>query len=140
MICPACNAEFRRGTVFCPRCYVALIDGAAEADEIVEKAYPGSSLVHLWRGEDPALHASLLEALADAGIPSYEQPLGGGPSARPIDQLLDHSHARFGFEVAVLSSHLAKAEMNFLKLLKETPPDIERPPYYPSSPGEAKLE
>src|SRR2546425_13359490 len=128
MICPACNAEFRRGTVFCPRCHVALIDGAAEADEIVEKAYPGSSLVHLWRGEDPALHASLLEALADAGIPSYEQPLGGGPSARPIDQLLDHSHARFGFEVAVLSLHLAQGGMIFQKILNQTAPGQARPP------------
>jgi hypothetical protein len=95
-----------------------------EADEIVEKAYPGSALVQLWRGEDAALHASILEALAEANIPFYEQPLGSGPSARPIDKLLDHAHPRFGFEVAVLSSNLAEAEVILEKLLNEGPMDM----------------
>jgi len=103
---------------------VTLVDDLAEADVVVEKAYPGSALVHLWRGEDAALHASLLTALEEAGIPFYEQPLGTGPSARPIDQLLDHAHPRFGFEVAVLSSHLAEAEMILEKLLNEGPVDM----------------
>jgi len=124
MRCPACNSEFPHGAVFCSRCHVTLVSDLAEADEAVEKAYPGSALVHLWRGEDAALHASLLEALEEAGIPFYEQPLGSGPSARPIDQLLDHMHPRFGFEVAVLSSHLAEAERILEKLLKESPVDM----------------
>src|SRR5260370_2079572 len=96
----------------------------AEADEIVEKAYPGSALVQLWRGEDAAIHAAILEALAEANLPFYEQPLGSGPSARPIDSLLDHAHPRFGFEVAVLSSNLAEAEMILEKLLTEGPVDM----------------
>src|SRR6266481_6499517 len=124
MICPACNTEFPHGTVFCSRCHVTLVTDVAEADEMVEKAYPGSALVQLWRGEDAALHASILEALAEANIPFYEQPLGSGPSARPIDQLLDHTHPRFGFEVAVLSSNLAEAEVILEKLLKEEPVDM----------------
>ncbi len=124
MICPACNTEFPHGTVFCRRCHVTLVADLAEADELVEKAYPGSALVQLWRGEDAALHASILEALAEANIPFYEQPLGSGPSARPIDQLLDHAHPRFGFEIAVLSSNLAEAGVILEKLLKEGPVDM----------------
>lgn len=124
MICPACNTEFPHGTVFCGRCHATLVADLVEADEIVEKAYPGSALVQLWRGEDAALHASLLEALAEANIPFYEQPLGSGPSARPIDALLDHAHPRFGFEVAVLSSNLAEAEIILERLLKEGPVDM----------------
>ncbi len=91
---------------------------------MVEKAYPGSALVQLWRGEDAALHASILEALAEANIPFYEHPLGSGPSARPIDQLLEHALPRFGFEVAVLSSNLAEAEVILERLLKEGPVDM----------------
>ncbi len=124
MVCPACNQEFPHGTVFCNRCHVTLVADLIEADELIEKAYPGSALVQLWRGEDAALHASILEALAEAGIPFYEQPLGSGPSARPIDALLDHAHPRFGFEVAVLSSHLAEAEAILERLLKEGPVDM----------------
>ena len=124
MVCPSCNAKFPHGTVFCSHCHVTLINDLAEADEVVEKAYAGSALVHLWRSEDAALHASLLEALAEAGISFYEQPLGTGPSARPIDRLLDHAHPRFGFEVAVLSSHLAEAEIILERLLYEKPVDM----------------
>jgi len=124
VICPACNTEFPHGAVFCSRCHVTLVDDLAEADAIVEKAYPGSALVHLWRGEDAALHASLVAALEEARIPFYEQPMGSGPSARPIDQLLDHAHPRFGFEVAVLSSNLAEAEVILEKLLNEGPVDM----------------
>src|SRR5215469_6143156 len=124
MVCPSCNAKFPHGTVFCLRCHVTLVSDLDEADEVVEKAYPGSALVHLWRGEDAALHASLLEALKEASIPFYEQPLGTGPSALPIDRLLEHAHPRFGFEVAVLSSHLAEAEIILERLLKEGPVDM----------------
>jgi hypothetical protein len=124
MVCPACNREFPHGTVFCSRCHVTLIADLSEADEIVEKVYPGSALVQLWRGEDAALHSSLFEALAEAAIPFYEQPLGSGPSARPIAELLDHAHPRFGFEVAVLSSNLAEAEVILEKLLNEGPVDM----------------
>jgi len=124
MVCPSCNAKFPHGTVFCSRCHVTLVSDLDEADETVERAYPGSALVHLWRGEDAALHASLLEALKEASIPFYEQPLGTGPSALPIDRLLEHAHPRFGFEVAVLSSHLAEAEIILERLLKEGPVDM----------------
>jgi hypothetical protein len=124
MMCPECNTEFPHGAVFCSRCHITLVADLVEADEIVEKAYPGSALVHLWRGEDAALHASILEALAEANIPFYEQPIGSGPSARPIDALLDHAHPRFGFEVAVLSSNLAEAEMILEKTLNEGPVDM----------------
>jgi hypothetical protein len=124
MICPACNTEFPHGTVFCGRCHVTLVTDLLEADNSVEKAYPGSALVQLWRGEDAVLHASILEALAEAHLPFYQQPIGSGPSARPIDALLDHAHPRFGFEVAVLSSNLAEAEVILERLLHEGPIDM----------------
>lgn len=124
MFCPSCKAQYPHGTVFCSCCHVTLIRDLSDADEVVEKAYPGSALVHLWRGEDAALHASLLEALTEAGISFYEQPLGTGPSARPVDRLLEHAHPRFGFEVAVLSSNLAEAEIILEKLLNEGSVDM----------------
>src|SRR5260370_14361577 len=97
MICPACNTEFPHGTVFCSRCHVTLVADLVEAGEIVEKAYPGSALVHLWRGEDAALHAAILEALAEANIPFYEQPLVCGPAALPIAHFLVHATPRSAF-------------------------------------------
>ena len=113
--------------MFCSRCHTTLVEGLTEADVAVEKAYPGSSLVHLWSGENPVLHAALLEGLEKARIPFYEQPLGTGPSARPIEELRHHtpSQPRFGFEVGVLSCDLATAETILEKLLNEKPVDME---------------
>ena len=127
MVCPTCRKEFPRGTVFCSRCHTTLVEGLAEADEQVERAYPGSSLVQLWAGEDAVIHASLLESLEKAGIPFYEQPLGTGPSAGPVGELRHHvpEQPRFGFEVAVLSSNLALAETVLEAVLKQTPVDME---------------
>src|SRR5260370_3109036 len=124
MVCPACNSEFPHGTVFCSRCHVTLVADEAEADKLVEKAYPGSALVHLWRGEDAALHASLLEAPAEANIQYYEKPLGSGPSARPIDALLHHARPRFAFDVVVLSCQIAESAGILDSLLKEGPVDM----------------
>jgi hypothetical protein len=138
MLCPSCNAKFPHGTVFCSRCHATLVDDLSEADEVIERAYPGSALVHLWRGEDAALHASLLAALTEAGISFYEHPLGSGPSARPIDHLLDHSHPRFGFEVAVLSSNLAAAEIILERLLHEEPVDMALAEKEASEPAKRK--
>jgi hypothetical protein len=140
MICPLCKTEFPHGTVFCSRCHATLVDGLAEADEIVEKAYPGSALVKLWAGEDASVHDLLLEALERAGIPFYEQPLGSGPSSRPVDRLLDHSHPRFGFEVAVLSSNLAAAQTILESLLNQERVDMELSASDSPAPMAAKLK
>jgi hypothetical protein len=101
----------------------------AEADELVEKACPGSSLVQLWAGEDPVIHASLLEGLEKAGIPFCEQSLGTGPSAGPVEELRHHtpSMPRFGFEVSVLSSTLAASEKVLETVLNQTPVNMEFP-------------
>jgi hypothetical protein len=128
MICPACKKGFPHGTVFCSHCHTTLVEGLAEADEIVEKAYPGSSLVHLWTGENPVLHGALLEALEKAGIPFYEQPLGTGPMPGTVIKDLRHHSPeppRFGFEVAVLSSNLAAAETILESVQNQTPVDME---------------
>lgn len=127
MLCPICKKEFPRGTVFCSRCHTTLIEDLAEADELVEKAYPGSALVHLWSGEDATVHTALLERLEKAGIPFYEQALGIGPSARPVEALRHHtpSQPRFGFEVAVLSSNLAAAEAILEAVRNQAPVDME---------------
>lgn len=140
MICPLCKKEFPHGTVFCSRCHTTLLQDLAEADEAVEKAYPGSALVHLWAGENPVIHAALLEQLEKAGIAFYEQPLGTGPSARPVEELRHHtlSQPRFGFEVGVLSSNLAAAAEILERLLKEKPVDLELSVDESQAPGEAK--
>jgi hypothetical protein len=140
MVCPSCNAEFPHGTVFCPRCHVTLLRDLAEADDTAEKAYPGSALVHLWRGADAARHASLLAALKQTGIIFYAQPLGSGPSARPIDRLLEHAHPRFGFGVAVLSSNLAEAEIILERLLREDPVDMALAAHMPASRQRSRAE
>lgn len=140
MICPSCKKEFPHGTVFCSRCHATLVESLAEADEAVEKAYPGSALVHLWAGENAVLHGALLEQLEKAGIAFYEQPLGIGPSARPVEELRHHtpSQPRFGFEVGVLSSNLAAAEEILEALLKEKPVDMELRADESRAPAEAK--
>lgn len=140
MICPSCKKEFPHGTVSCSRCHTTLLQDLADADEAVEKAYPGSALVHLWAGENPVIHAALLEQLEKAGIAFYEQPLGIGPSARPVEELRHHtpSQPRFGFEVGVLSSNLAAAEEILETLLKEKPVDMELRADESRAPGEPK--
>lgn len=142
MICPACKAEFPHGTVFCSRCHATLVEGLAEADELVEKAYPGSALVQLWAGEDAAVHTVLLEALEKAGIPFREQPLGIGPSPGPVQGLRHHSPAppRFGFEVAVLSSNLAAAEAILESVLNLGPVDMALPANDSPSASAAKVK
>ena len=129
MFCPTCKKEFPHGTVFCSRCHATLVEGLAEADELVEKAYPGSALVQLWAGEDAVVHTLLLEGLKKADIPFYEQPFGTGPSAGPVEELRHHapSAPRFGFEVAVLSSTLAAAESVLETVLNQKPVDMELP-------------
>ena len=86
---------------------------------------PQGSLVMLWAGEDPALHSSLIEELESAGIPFVDKPTGGDEVAPTADTLPIDWKARFGFEVAVLSSNLAAAEKILEELLNEEPVDME---------------
>src|SRR5258705_10674327 len=63
------------------------VDSACEKGEGVMSSKPiqQGSLVLLWAGEDPAVHAPLLEELGVAGIPFFDKNLGGderGPTAR----------------------------------------------------------
>jgi len=74
------------------------------------KPIPQGSLVLLWAGEDPAVHAALLEELEAEEIPFSDKSLGGdevAPTAHPLP--IDWK-PRFGFEVAVLSTDLAAAQ------------------------------
>jgi hypothetical protein len=86
-----------------------------------------SSFVTLWAGEDPILHTSLLEELRHAEIPFIDKPIGRdavGPSPDPLP--IDWK-ARFGFEVAVSSRHIAAAEKILDKLLDQEPVDVALP-------------
>ena len=92
-------------------------------------AIPGlrGSLILLWAGEDPAVHAALLEALNAAGIPCKDMALGDDGTVLAADPLPIEWKPRFGFEVAVLSSDLTAAQQILEKLLAEEPQDLEIP-------------
>ena len=85
------------------------------------------SLVLLWAGEDPAMHAALLEELEVAEIPFSNKSLGDDEVAPTADPLPIDWKPRFGFEVAVLSTDLAAAQEVLEKLLEEEPADLEIP-------------
>ena len=85
------------------------------------------SFITLWAGEDPALHASLLEELRDAEIPFMDRPIGRDEVAPTSDPLPIDWKPRFGFEVAVASADFAAAERILDKLLDEEPVDLELP-------------
>jgi hypothetical protein len=94
---------------------------------MASKAIPQGSLVLLWAGEDPAVHAALLEELGVAEIPFSDKSLGDDEVAPTADPLPIDWKPRFGFEVAVLSSNLAAAQEVLEKLLEEEPADLEIP-------------
>jgi hypothetical protein len=85
------------------------------------------SLVLLWAGENPAVHAALLEELQAADIPFSNKSLGDDEVAPTADPLPIDWKPRFGFEVAVLSTDLGAAKEVLEKLLDEEPADVEIP-------------
>src|SRR5690349_6997004 len=91
------------------------------------KPLPQGSLVLLWAGENPAVHAALLEELEAVGIPFFDKTLGDDEVAPTADPLPIDWKPRFGFEVAVLSTDLAAAKELLEKLLEEEPTDLEIP-------------
>jgi hypothetical protein len=94
-------------------------------------AYPlredQGSIVLLWRGEDPALHVTLLEQLESTGIPFADKSLGDDQAPPPVDPLPIDWQPRFGFEVSVLSSDFPAAQAILEKLLNQEPADLEIP-------------
>lgn len=91
------------------------------------KPFLQGSLVVLWAGEDPAMHAALLEELEAAEIPFSDKSFGDDEVAPTADPLPIDWKPRFGFEVAVLSPDLSAAQEILEKLLEEEPADIEIP-------------
>src|SRR6266436_4066591 len=91
------------------------------------KPIPQGSLVLLWAGENPAVHATLREELQAADIPFSDKSLGDDEVAPTADPLPIDWKPRFGFEVAVLSTDLAAAQEVLEKLLDEEPADVEIP-------------
>jgi hypothetical protein len=97
------------------------------------------SVVLVWAGEDPALHATLLEQLESAGIRYSDKVLGDDEVAPTADPLPIDWKPRFGFEVAVLSSDLGTARAILEKLLDEEPADLEIPAQDEAPSAEAPL-
>jgi hypothetical protein len=91
------------------------------------KAISQGSFILLWAGEDPDLHANLLEELQAADIPCSDKTLGDDEVAPTADPLPIDWKPRFGFEVAVRSSDLPAAQEILEKLLGEEPADLEIP-------------
>jgi hypothetical protein len=89
---------------------------------------PDSSFVILWAGENPVLHAALLEQLDLAGIPCVDEPIGEDEAAPTADPLPIDWKPRFGFQVAVHSTDFAKAQAILDPLLElELEPLVELP-------------
>src|SRR6266436_8317345 len=91
------------------------------------KPIPQGSLVLLWAGENPAVHATLREELQAADIPFSDKSLGDDDVAPTADPLPIDWKPRFGFEVAVLSVDFAAARAILETLLDEEPADLEIP-------------
>ena len=82
----------------------------------------------LWAGENPVLHTALLEQLDLAGIPYVDKPIGEDEAAPTADPLPIDWKPRFGFQVAVRSTDLAKAQAILDPLLElELQPLAELP-------------
>src|SRR5882724_9033501 len=74
MFCPSCKAEFRRGITRCRDCDIELVEDVPKAPS--EDSSSEGNLVLLWSGDDLALHALVLEALAAAAVPFCDGPIG----------------------------------------------------------------
>lgn len=129
MFCPQCRVEYRPGFTHCTDCDVDLVPVLPRAEEPVSKtpANASGSLQTLWEGEDLALFENLLDALEGAGIRYFDQPFGIYPGVRRRDPFPVQPLARFGYQVAVLSSDLQRAREILGKLLDEEPEDVELP-------------
>jgi len=89
---------------------------------------PESSFVILWAGENPVLHTALLEQLDLAEIPYVDKPIGEDEAAPTADPLPIDWKPRFGFQVAVHSTDLARAQAILDPLLElELQPLAELP-------------
>jgi hypothetical protein len=103
------------------------VDDLPRAQKPPSEALPSGSLQILWEGEDLALYENLLDALEVAGIRYFDQPLGIYPGVRRRDPFPVQPLARFGYQVAVLSSELLRARQILGKLLDEEPQNSELP-------------
>jgi hypothetical protein len=90
-------------------------------------ARPQESLIVLWAGEDPAVHATLLESLDAVGIPCKDMILGDDEVAPTADPLPVEAKPRFGFEVAVPSGDVTAARQILERILDQEPADLEIP-------------
>lgn len=127
MFCPQCRVEYRPGFTRCSDCDVPLVPSLPQSKDSGSEALPTRSLQILWEGEDLALFENLLDALEGAGVRYFDQPLGIYPGVRRTDPFPIQPVARFGYQVAVLSSDLGRAREILGKLLDEEPLDMELP-------------
>lgn len=121
---------------------IEALDSFESWEELMASATgPQGSLIMLWAGEDPALHAALVEELEEAGILYIDRPTGDDQIAPPADILPIDWKAQFGFEVAVPSSSLGRRRRFLKSCWKKSrwiwsfrrktmpPPQRERRPY-----------
>lgn len=90
-------------------------------------ARPQESLIVLWAGEDPAVHAKLLESFNAVGIPYKDLSLGDDEVAPTAEPLPIDPKPRFGFEIAVPSGDITAARQILEKILDQEPEDLEIP-------------
>src|SRR5579885_286327 len=68
------------------------------------------SFIAVWAGENPVVHAALLDRLDAAGIRYIDQPITEDPAIAGPDLLPIAPKPRFGFEIAVLTKDVTDAK------------------------------
>jgi len=129
MFCPQCKSEYREGFYRCTDCNIDLVSQLREP-AIREQLKDGSS-VALWRGQDPVVYTSLLNALREAQIPFHERvtrdPRGLYSSLYP--PYLEGP----GFELLVFDADLERAQavldsmLEALERSADSPRETESP-------------
>ena len=106
MFCPVCKAEYRRGFTRCADCDVELVHELPAAAIVPHlAAAPGDPeedpFCSFWTGDDPRIHAELIELLEKEGIPQK--------TVRRADHLF-HISSYPAFQIGIPFSMFERAE------------------------------
>lgn len=130
MFCPQCKAEYREGFYRCADCNIDLVSHLEEPAAHAQLSRDESS-VAFWRGQDPVVYTSLLNALREAQIPFHERAVRDpeGLYSSPFPAYLGGP----GFEVLVFVPDLERAQavlesvLDALEKSADSPPERESP-------------
>jgi hypothetical protein len=124
MFCPQCKAEYREGFYRCADCNIDLV---SYLEESAARAQPSRDepSVALWRGQDPVVYTSLLNALREAQVPFHERVM------RDPEGLYSSAFPAYlggpGFEVLVFVPDLERAQAVLESVLEELEMSADSP-------------